>query len=172
MFSKVTAVACTVLILSACSPSSQAPLSDAERVAINEAIVDRMNDYVDALETLNPVVVESFYVDSPDFRAISDAQLLTRESLLALVGTLGEDLQSWEAVWDSITVTPLGRDVALADAWFRRQFTDNAGREFKDWGTVTWVWIKENSEWRLIHGQAVHYADSVSPFEGQDTPDD
>ena len=68
-------VASTIVVLASCSPSSQTPLTNDEREAINEAIVERMNSYVAAIETLDSNVVDDFYVKGPDFRVISDGQL-------------------------------------------------------------------------------------------------
>ena len=63
----------------------------------------------------------------------------------------------------STALTPLGDDTALAGASFTRVLTDTAGAVTRDWGTVTWVWIRDGEQWRLIHGQAVHYPGDPPP---------
>ncbi len=141
--------------------ASQAALSDVERAALTDTIVAHMHEYLTVLATLDPQRVAPLYADDPDFRAYGDGQSLTRDGLLAAIGDLGEILRSFEAAWDTIEVTPLGRDAALAAARFRRTLTDTAGGAVRDWGTVTWVWVRREGEWQIIHGHAVHYPDST-----------
>lgn len=143
----------------ACGESS-ASLSEAERVALADTITQRMHDYVAAVQSMDPQRVSSLYADDPDFLVYSDGQRFTRAGLLALVGDMGSVLRSLEATWDTIEVTPVGRDAALAAARFRRTLTDTAGVAAHDWGTVTWVWARRAGQWRLIHGHGVHYPEN------------
>lgn len=148
-------------LLAGCD-SKQGDLTETERSALTDTIAERMQEYADALGSLDPQQMEPFYVDDPDFRVYSDGQILTRDELLGAIGSMSTSLQSVEGIWDSIEVTPLGRDAALAAARFRRIMIDTAGVVINEWGTVTWVWVYHDEEWRLIHGQAVHYPDETS----------
>ena len=143
-----------------CTPS-EGPLSDVERAALTDTIVAHMHEYLTVFETLDPQRVAPLYADDPDFRVYSDGQSFTRDGLLAAISDLGGILQSIEATWDTIEVTSLGRDAALAASRFRRTLTDTAGDAVHDWGTVTWVWVRREGEWQIIHGHAVHYLDST-----------
>jgi ketosteroid isomerase-like protein len=137
-------------------------LTDPERAELTQVIVDRMNAYRLAIQSLDPTNVAEIYSESPDFRVYSDGQAFDRDGLLEAVGAMGESLDRAEAEWGEIEVTPLGRTAALAAAPFTRSLTDTDGNTVTDWGTVTWVWTLEGDTWRLIHGQAVHYPDEDS----------
>ena len=153
----------TLLTAGALLGCREAPdaFTDAERAALTDTIVQRMHDYVAAVEALDPERVAALYADDPDFLVYSDGQRFTRDSLLAVVSGMGSALRSVEATWDTIEVTPLRRDFALAAAPFRRTLTDTAGAVVHDWGTVTWVWMRRAGVWRLIHGHGVHYPDAL-----------
>lgn len=141
--------------------AAQPSLSDSERAALRDTIVQRMNSYASAINTLDPERVAPLYAENPDFRLYSDGQAFDRAGLLAFIDQSRRVLRSFEATWDTIEVTPLGRDAALAAARFHRALTDTSGVARRDWGTVTWVWVRDGGQWRLIHGQGVHYPDTT-----------
>ena len=145
--------------LVSCNPNP-GPLTEAERDALRDTIVDRMNAYRDAAQTMDPEVVADLYSESPDFLVYSDGVSTNRQTLLEAYGAMKQTLERFEADWDGIEVTPLGRDAALASARFHRVLTDSLGAATRDWGTVTWVWVREGTRWVLIHGQAVHYPEA------------
>lgn len=153
----VAMAAVVAALLLACAPVPDA-LSEAEQAALTNTITQRMEEYLTAVESLDPAQVAPMYLDDPAFRVWSDGRPLDRAGLLELIGGLGQALRSFEASWDTVEVTPLGRDAALAAASFRRTLIDTAGTVVNDWGSVTWVWVLRDGTWRLIHGQAVHLA--------------
>ena len=143
-------------MLLACS-SVEAPMTENELVVLNDTIVGVMNGYTDALMSLDPEVITAFYADDPTFRIYLDGQRVTRDELVAQVNGMPSALRSLHAAWENIEVTPLGRDAALGAARFERVVVDIAGDTLRDWGAATWVWVRQEEGWRLIHGHGVHY---------------
>lgn len=143
-------------ILSGCA-SSDAPMTADELAALNDTVVALMNSYADALMSLDPDSITAFYADEPAFRIYLDGQRLSREELVAQAAQMPSVLQSLEATWGDIEVTPLGRDAALGASRFERTVVNVAGDTVRDWGTATWVWVRQSDRWRLIHGHGVHY---------------
>lgn len=143
-------------MLLACAPG-EAPMTEDELVALNDTIVALMNSYADALMSLDPDAITAFYADEPAFRIYLDGQRVTRAELVGQVSDMPSTLRSLEAALEDIEVTPLGRDAALCALRFERTVVDVAGDTLRDWGTATWVWVRRDDGWRLIHGHGVHY---------------
>lgn len=137
-------------------------MTRSQQSSIEKIVKQKMADYLTAMNNLDSDLISSFYIDRPEFRVFTDGQSLNRDELIALVKDLKSTLQRFEGEWNYIDVTPLGESVALAAARFTRKLTDIDGNTVRDWGTVTWVWTHDGSEWRLIHGQAVHYPEGES----------
>ena len=125
--------------------------------SIDEAVTARMYAYVDAYKDLDIDRIVSFYSKNPKFKVYADGQAFDRDGLIALVKDLLNTLSGFLAKWEYVEVTPLGDNAALAAAKFTRDMTETSGNVTADWGTVTWVWVREGDEWMLIHGQGVHY---------------
>lgn len=155
LFRRFVAVGVLTVLLGCAA--TEGPMTDSELRALNDTIVTLMNSYTDALSSLDPDSITAFYADDPAFRVYLDGQSLTRADLVEQVAGLGSALQSLEAAWEDIQVTPLGRDAALGASRFERTLVDLAGDTIRDWGTATWVWIRQDDGWRMIHGHGVHY---------------
>lgn len=136
---------------------AEAPMSESELRALDDTITTLMNSYADALMSLDPDAITAFYADDPAFRVYLDGQSVTRAGLVGQVSGLGSVLESLDAAWEDIHVTPLGRDAALGSSRFERTLVDAAGDTIRDWGTATWVWVRRDEGWQVIHGHGVHY---------------
>lgn len=143
-------------MLLACA-SGEAPMTEGELSALNDTVVGLMNSYADALMSLDADAITAFYADEPAFRIYLDGQRVTRAELVRQVAQMPSALQSLDAAWEDIEVTPLGRHAALGASRFKRTLVDVAGDTLRDWGTATWVWVRQDDGWRLIHGHGVHY---------------
>lgn len=143
-------------MLLACA-SGEAPMTEDELAALNDTVVALMNSYADALMSLDPEAITAFYADDPEFRIYLDGQRVTRAELVRQVFQMPSAIRSLEAAWEDIEVTPIGRHAALGASRFERTVVDVAGDTLRDWGTATWVWVRQDDGWRLIHGHGVHY---------------
>ena len=155
---RIGAGAATILL--ACTPAGE-PMTDDELSALNDTVVALMNSYAYALGSLDPDSITAFYADDPEFRIYLDGQRVTRAELVDQVAQMPSQLRSLEAAWEDIEVTPLGRDAALGASRFQRTVVDLAGDTLRDWGTATWVWVRQSDRWRLIHGHGVHYSGAL-----------
>lgn len=140
----------------ACTPA-EAPTADGELLALEDTIVSLMNGYAEALASLDAEAITAFYDEDPVFRVYVDGEVSTRADLAEQVAGLASALQSIEARWDDIHVTPLGHDAALGSSRFERTLVAASGDTIRDWGTATWVWVRRPAGWRIIHGHGAHY---------------
>lgn len=124
---------------------------------MRDALVDKMNGYAHAWRALDPERLASFYADDPAFRVYNDGHVLTRAQLTDAIREICASTRSFQVNWEGLEVTPLGDDAALAASHFTRVIVAKNGESTKDWGAVTWVWVRRGDEWKIIHGQGVHY---------------
>jgi len=124
---------------------------------MRDMIINIMNEYTEAMRSLDAGRIASFYAEDPDFRMYLDGNAVNREELVALVTALCSSVKELDATWGPIEVTPLGEDAALAAGRFQRTLVDESGESTDDWGSATWVWIRRDGNWRAIHAHGVHY---------------
>lgn len=143
---------------------SPAPSLSAEGLrAQADTIRGRMDSYAAALVSLDPERILGHYVRGPEFRLHSDGQILSYDDMVSVAGGMRASLRSLEVHWDTVEVTSLGPDAAIAGAPFRRVLTDTAGTVTRDRGTASWVWVRRDGEWRSIHGHGVHIPEPAQP---------
>ena len=124
---------------------------------MRDAIVEKMNDYADAWRALDPIRLADFYADDPEFRMYNDGQVLGRAELIAAVTEICASTRTFEATWEGLEVTLLGENAALAASHFTRVIVAEKDEPMTQWGSVTWVWVRRGDDWKIIHGQGVHY---------------
>ena len=158
---------CVLAVTSACSVSPEATptpttLGEAERQAIADTIRGRMASYAAAVASLKGEAILAHYVASPEFRLFSDGQAFSYSDIQGLVGTLSQVLQASEISWDTVEVTVLDQNAAIAGAPFHRSDTDTGGTTTHVRGAASWVWVRRGGEWLMIHGHGVHVPDTIS----------
>jgi len=147
-----------VLAFDGCRPPSTS-MSEDEREALRGTILHRLDEYVDALATLDAQRMAPFYAEG--FHYYPDEHAMGRDSLLSLIEGLGREFRRYDVSNDVVEITPLAHDVVLAAVRFHTLQTDTAGVESRVRGTVTWVWARDGTEWRMIHGQSIHLPDTT-----------
>jgi len=141
-------------------PASQ--FTDAERRAVTDSVRAGMQSYADAVQALDPMRILGHYVPGADFRLVSDGTSYSYTDMQALADGLSKALRASEITWDSVSITPLSADAALAVAPFHRTDTDAAGTVAKAWGVASWVWVRRDGHWRMLYGHGDHYPDTTT----------
>jgi uncharacterized protein (TIGR02246 family) len=116
-----------------------------------------MANYAAALGTLKGDQVTGHYVDGGEFRLVSDGKSYSRTDIQNLIDGMAKVARGSEVKWDTIAVTALGPDAALAVAPFHRADTDTAGKVTRVWGVASWVWVRRDGSWRMLYGHGDHY---------------
>lgn len=139
------------------SPSGLTTMGAQEIVA---AVTAGMRSYAAALGTLQKDRIMAHYVEGPDFRLSSDGVVYTRETLSEVLAASSTKLSKMDVSWDSIRVTPLGPDAAFVIAPFRRADFAKSGAVEHIRGVATWVWVRQNGQWKMLYGHGDHYPDT------------
>lgn len=134
-------------------------MTTTESSEIVAAVTVGMKSYAAALGSVQADRIAAHYVEGPEFRLTSDGTVYTREALRENLSSAGAKLNKMEVTWESITVTPLGSDAALAVAPFRRADFAKDGTVSRNRGVASWVWVRRDGRWRMLYGHGDHYPD-------------
>lgn len=145
----------------ACQPTPVS-LTDAQRRAIVDSVTSGMASYAVALGTLKGDQVTGHYVKGGEFRLVSDGKSYSRADIQNVIDGMAKVARGSEVTWDTIAVTALGPDAALAVAPFHRTDTDTAGKVTRIWGVASWVWVRRDDKWRMLYGHGDHYPDTTA----------
>lgn len=135
-------------------------MSEAESREVVDSVTAGMKSYAAALGSLQRERIMAHYLESSDFRLTSDGAVHTREGMHEVLDGLATSLNRMDVTWQSITVTPLAPDAAVALAPFRTVNVAKDNTVSRVRGVATWVWVRRNGEWRMLYGHGDHYPDT------------
>ncbi len=141
-------------------------LSDSDKKEIVDSLTFRMNKYAEALNLRNPEMILCNYSKDGNFRLFADGVVHT----YADMEKIGQGLTNFKSVnvtWDTVVITPLTSQSALATAPFHRVIVGPSGTETRDWGTANWAWVKKNGRWFMAYGHSNHYSDLGKGMENR-----
>lgn len=133
-----------------------------EREKIVSEVTTAMNSYMAAIKALNVDKAISHYAQEAEFRVFSDGKILDYEGWLSQAKADFSQFSGVEGEWQGITVVILGPGVAAAAAPFRETLIDKAGQRTAIKGTVTWIWVRRESGWKILYGHGTHELDTGS----------
>jgi ketosteroid isomerase-like protein len=85
---------------------------------------------------------------------------MSYDSASAVIRRTLPSLRELRGGFDTIEVTALGPDVALASTPFHESFTDTVGATTRVRGVTTWLWRRTEGRWRIAYIHAAHYPDT------------
>jgi ketosteroid isomerase-like protein len=141
---------------------TSANISPAERDKIVSEVTAAMKSYNDAVGSLDTERIFAHYANEPEFRVCLDNQISDYEALVSQVRKDFASLNAIEEGFTDITVLLLGPGIAAAAAPFRETFVDKAGNRSPVKGTVTWIWGRRGTEWKILYGHGAHEPDTGS----------
>lgn len=154
-------IASLLVTTGGCTPSAEhAPALD--HAALADAVRAGMLSYAEALNALDSARLLGHYVAGPEFRLVSDGHTYSYQDMQKVFGDSREAFQALGVTWDTIVVTPLSPDAALAYAPFRRADTDKSGALVRVRGVATWIWVRRDGAWRMLYGHGDHYPDTTA----------
>jgi ketosteroid isomerase-like protein len=133
--------------------------STEERAKIVSEVIAAMRSYEDAVRKLDAERTIAHYAQESEFRVCFDNQISDYDTLVAQVRNDFASLGAIEGGFTDITVLKLGPGVAAAIAPFRETLVDKAGNRSPVKGTVTWIWARRGTEWKILFGHATHEPD-------------
>lgn len=154
-----------LIILLSCenqNPAEIRDLSESDKKAITDSIVSVMNNYANTQNNLEySNIPEEYYLNHPDFKTYLDGKIYNYADMENTVKELEQVMKQSKVVWDTIVVTPININSALATAPFIRTDVDSAGNSTKAWGVANWLWVRHKGGWKAIYGQGNHYPDTA-----------
>jgi ketosteroid isomerase-like protein len=141
---------CSVIGCQKQQGGTSANISPAERDKIVSEVTAAMKSYNDAVGSLDTERIFAHYANEPEFRVCLD----NRKDFASL--------NAIEGGFTDITVLLLGPGIAAAVAPFRETFVDKAGNRLPVKGTVTWIWGRRGTEWKILYGHGAHEPDTGS----------
>ncbi|HEX9164295.1 MAG TPA: DUF4440 domain-containing protein [Gemmatimonadales bacterium] len=127
-----------------------------DAAGIRASVERAMHSYLGAIKALDVDRAVNHYLDDPAMHVWNDGVRFDYAAWVAAARANLAPLRSIEGSWGEMTVVPLPPDAAVASASFEETVTDNSGVVTEIRGAVTWVWVRVDGEWRIIHGHAVH----------------
>ena len=126
-------------------------------------VKDAMRSYGDAVLRLDAEGTVAHYAHESEFRVCFDNQISGYGTFTSQVRKNFASLSAIEGEgFTEITVLVLGPNVSAAVAPFRETFVDKSGNRTPVKGTVTWIWVRRGTEWKIIYGHATHEPDTES----------
>lgn len=129
-----------------------AELSEAEVSALKAEVSEFATSYFKAMEDLDEDAILSHVIKSPNFAYTRRGSRSNYEEFEAGTKGLVTRFTDKISTMGPMTVDLIEPDVAVMSYTFEQTLTDTDGKKRDFSGTVTWIAVKRDGEWRYIHG--------------------
>lgn len=157
--SRVTSTALVVILLVACGNPSDRPAegSLARPISSVMAEVDAALWAFHAADTARDAeaVIGLLW---PGYYMFVDGARIGYDEVVRGAREFLPSLELFHTDWTDVRITPLGPDAAVASFQFRDSIITMTGELIQSRGPTTFVWHRRDGEWRLVYGDADHYA--------------
>jgi len=157
--SRVTSTALVVILLVACGNPSDRPAegSLARPISSVMAEVDAALWAFHAADTAKDAeaVIGLLW---PEYYMFVDGARIGYDEVVRGAREFLPSLELFHTDWTDVRITPLGPDAAVASFQFRDSIITMTGELIQSRGPTTFVWHRRDGEWRLVYGDADHYA--------------
>jgi uncharacterized protein (TIGR02246 family) len=142
----------------ACRTSGEQALTPAERTAITDSIVAVAHGMAQAANALDADALDRTLASDPELTWASDGHLLAipHDSMMAMYRNFYHSLRSMAFVWDTLRVSVLGHDAAVLSGAAHFAVTDTSNQTDREAVAVTYVFVRRDQRWQLLHGHASH----------------
>ncbi|HWP38106.1 MAG TPA: nuclear transport factor 2 family protein [Gemmatimonadales bacterium] len=82
--------------------------------------------------------------------------LVPHDSLMSIYRGIYRGFRSAEFTWDTLHVSALARDAGVLSGAGHVAVTDTTGRTVRQAVAVTYVFVRRDAGWQLLHGHASH----------------
>ena len=129
-----------------------ASLSEAELRTIREEVSNLAISYFDAMTSLDAEDILSHVIKAPNFAYTRRGNRSNYEQFEIGTWNLGKNFTDKVSTMSPTVVDIITPDVAVVTYTFEQTLTNTEGKKRDFNGTVTWIAIKQDGEWRYIHG--------------------
>ena len=143
---------------SSCGPAAPASLTEAERTAITDSILTITRGFAAAANALDVSRFSPLFSSDPalTFAADGNLMLVSHDSLMSMYRATSSGFIKMEFVWDTLRVSVLEPKVAVLSGAAHLAVTDKSGKMTRQGVAVTYVFVRRDAGWRLLHGHASH----------------
>ena len=127
-------------------------LSAAERSALEKEVSDLILSYSDAMNALDEKAILSHVFGGPNFAYTRRGSRSNFEQFKTGTRSLTTSFTDKVSTSGPVSIDLIEPDVAVATHSFDQTLTTTAGEKRDFTGTVTWIAIKRDGKWGLIHG--------------------
>ena len=152
-------VCCTIVgVLVGCSPSSQPGTGTGDAMASASAIQAIARSFAEAAKARDVNQIAPSFSKNPDFTWAGDGQLMlvSSDTLMSYYRAAYRAYRSMDFVWDTMQVAMLSPDVGVLSGAAHFTVTDTSGQTVKQGAAVTYVFVREDGQWKLRQGHASH----------------
>lgn len=156
---RISMVAATGMLLFASQSEMRGQdSSEAWRQAVHEEIQMALDDYREAILSLDYDAMLSFWSDSEEFVFAGDGRILGGSDAWKTEMARHHDSTSrWEQWdWQSVHILPLSESVASATLEFRLRWVDVDGTTHNSRGAWTYVFLRLDGIWKVVHTNGTH----------------
>lgn len=146
-------ISCSVSLLG-CSKKIEVEKDNS--IELIEQVKNQVNAFHRADTTLNSEGVLDLLW--PEFTMLSDGNHITYERIKKSSRAFMLSLESFNTEWDSLRIIPLGNNHAISSFIFTDSIVAKDGTITQSRGPNTFVWERRDGKWKVIYGDADHYA--------------
>lgn len=151
------AVICATLFVPVSNLRAQSS-NDRWREQVTEQIRIVLDGYRKAMLTRDYKAMLAFWSDSEDFVFAGDGRILGGSQAWKAETTRHyESTGKWEQLdWQSVHILPISESAASATLEFRSRWIDTKGATHNVRGAWTYVFMKTNGIWKVVHTNGTH----------------
>jgi len=111
-----------------------------------------------AANALGADPLDRMLASDPELTWASDGHLLaiSHDSMISLYRSFYHSLRRMDFAWDTLRVSVLGPDAAVLSGVGHFAVTDTSNQTDQQAVAVTYVFVRRDHGWQLLHGHASH----------------
>ncbi len=140
--------------LAGCATPAAPAFTAAHQAAIVDSVSTMLENFREAVGSLDADSVAQFYVADSTFRWIEDGvvRYTSRDEIAAAFRGLVGMVTATRLLYDGTLITPLAPGVAALSAGFAQQFTMREGMKGGFAGAITAVVVHRDAGWQFLQG--------------------
>ena len=172
---KLSLIQCVFVVLTLARCSSQpnetieadfGPLTNEELATINNSILDRTSRWAEANTERNAEGVLALFLQSDELRHTENGVTFSSfDQLAEFVYGWYETTDEMSLAWEERDIFPISSNVAAMTGVFRYLAKQITGEVWAGKNVFTGVFVKEDGEWKAVHGHESSILEADS--EGQ-----
>ncbi len=147
-----------LLFIISCQPSSkqepaaQSKLTTKDSLKITQEVLGVVNDYTQAHNNMDAAKAADYFVNSPEFVCVENAELdPSWDALAKMIKNWYSNAASAKFGWENEKVLVLSKNSAAMTGKFNFEATLKNKKKYASTGHATIVFVKQNDQWKFYH---------------------